>query len=159
MAKIGRNEPCPCGSGKKYKHCCRTKDEAATKAPVGPVLLADHLPQHHPRFCEDCNAKIGVAARSVLALINNGKLDAAERTAQAMIESWPEIHDGYDCFAMVCEARGDKAQAADYYRKVIAMARKEPQFYVDDFQEYYENLIRRLDTVVTGAPPPSPRDI
>ena len=22
--KIGRNEPCPCGSGKKYKHCCGT---------------------------------------------------------------------------------------------------------------------------------------
>ena len=21
-SKIGRNEPCPCGSGKKYKHCC-----------------------------------------------------------------------------------------------------------------------------------------
>jgi SEC-C motif/Antitoxin Xre/MbcA/ParS C-terminal toxin-binding domain len=21
-AKIGRNDPCPCGSGKKYKHCC-----------------------------------------------------------------------------------------------------------------------------------------
>ncbi len=23
--KIGRNEPCPCGSGKKYKHCCKNK--------------------------------------------------------------------------------------------------------------------------------------
>jgi len=23
--KIGRNEPCPCGSGKKYKKCCRNK--------------------------------------------------------------------------------------------------------------------------------------
>jgi len=23
--KVGRNEPCPCGSGKKYKHCCLTK--------------------------------------------------------------------------------------------------------------------------------------
>jgi hypothetical protein len=23
MGKIGRNQPCPCGSGKKYKHCCR----------------------------------------------------------------------------------------------------------------------------------------
>jgi len=23
--KIGRNEPCPCGSGKKYKKCCYTK--------------------------------------------------------------------------------------------------------------------------------------
>lgn len=22
QAKVGRNEPCPCGSGKKYKHCC-----------------------------------------------------------------------------------------------------------------------------------------
>jgi len=29
----GRNEPCRCGSGKKYKHCCLAKDEAAdTKA-------------------------------------------------------------------------------------------------------------------------------
>ena len=24
--KIGRNEPCPCGSGKKYKHCCGRQD-------------------------------------------------------------------------------------------------------------------------------------
>jgi preprotein translocase subunit SecA len=23
--KIGRNDPCPCGSGKKYKHCCLGK--------------------------------------------------------------------------------------------------------------------------------------
>lgn len=22
MSKIGRNDPCPCGSGRKYKHCC-----------------------------------------------------------------------------------------------------------------------------------------
>jgi preprotein translocase subunit SecA len=21
VAAVGRNEPCPCGSGKKYKHC------------------------------------------------------------------------------------------------------------------------------------------
>jgi hypothetical protein len=24
--KIGRNDPCPCGSGKKYKHCCLKKN-------------------------------------------------------------------------------------------------------------------------------------
>ena len=24
--KIGRNVPCPCGSGKKFKHCCQAKD-------------------------------------------------------------------------------------------------------------------------------------
>jgi len=26
VAKTGRNDPCPCGSGKKYKHCCIEKD-------------------------------------------------------------------------------------------------------------------------------------
>lgn len=25
--KIGRNEPCPCGSGRKFKHCCLKKEE------------------------------------------------------------------------------------------------------------------------------------
>jgi uncharacterized protein YchJ len=25
--KVGRNDPCPCGSGKKYKKCCLGKDE------------------------------------------------------------------------------------------------------------------------------------
>ncbi|MCD4714205.1 MAG: SEC-C domain-containing protein, partial [Clostridiales bacterium] len=24
--KIGRNDPCPCGSGKKYKKCCIDKE-------------------------------------------------------------------------------------------------------------------------------------
>ncbi len=26
--KPGRNDPCPCGSGRKYKHCCLAKDTA-----------------------------------------------------------------------------------------------------------------------------------
>lgn len=36
--KIGRNAPCPCGSGKKYKKCCLNKDEAtrAQKTSVTP---------------------------------------------------------------------------------------------------------------------------
>jgi hypothetical protein len=27
VAKTGRNDPCSCGSGKKYKHCCLARDE------------------------------------------------------------------------------------------------------------------------------------
>ena len=27
VKKIGDNDPCPCGSGKKYKKCCKGKDE------------------------------------------------------------------------------------------------------------------------------------
>ncbi len=28
--KVGRNDPCPCGSGKKYKQCCLLKKEEKT---------------------------------------------------------------------------------------------------------------------------------
>lgn len=28
---LGRNDPCHCGSGRKYKHCCLDKDEAAAR--------------------------------------------------------------------------------------------------------------------------------
>jgi preprotein translocase subunit SecA len=30
--KVGRNDPCPCGSGKKYKKCCIGSDQAAQQA-------------------------------------------------------------------------------------------------------------------------------
>jgi peptidoglycan hydrolase CwlO-like protein len=30
--KIGRNDPCHCGSGRKYKQCCLEKDEKAASA-------------------------------------------------------------------------------------------------------------------------------
>lgn len=28
--KVGRNDPCPCGSGKKFKKCCAAKGETTT---------------------------------------------------------------------------------------------------------------------------------
>ncbi|HSB82322.1 MAG TPA: SEC-C metal-binding domain-containing protein, partial [Candidatus Methylomirabilis sp.] len=36
--KVGRNDPCPCGSGKKYKKCCLPKSERGpdAQAPLGP---------------------------------------------------------------------------------------------------------------------------
>ena len=32
MGKIGRNQACPCGSGKKHKHCCLPAAQAGTTA-------------------------------------------------------------------------------------------------------------------------------
>jgi hypothetical protein len=31
--KTGRNEPCPCGSGRKYKRCCLSRDTVASRSP------------------------------------------------------------------------------------------------------------------------------
>jgi tetratricopeptide (TPR) repeat protein len=36
LAAADRNDPCPCGSGKKYKKCHLRDDEAASIAPVAP---------------------------------------------------------------------------------------------------------------------------
>jgi hypothetical protein len=38
MSTVGRNDPCPCGSGKKYKKCCLAKEkEVAAKAAAMPA--------------------------------------------------------------------------------------------------------------------------
>ena len=36
--KPGRNDPCPCGSGKKYKKCCLDKQPVQTEEPPGRIL-------------------------------------------------------------------------------------------------------------------------
>jgi hypothetical protein len=37
---VGRNDPCPCGSNKKYKKCCLAKDEAARAAQLAAEAAA-----------------------------------------------------------------------------------------------------------------------
>ena len=40
--KLGRNDPCPCGSGKKYKKCCLPKDEEEKRNRYEMVELPHH---------------------------------------------------------------------------------------------------------------------
>lgn len=43
--KLGRNEPCHCGSGRKYKHCHYTEDQTAASAALREaVAVADTEP-------------------------------------------------------------------------------------------------------------------
>ncbi len=42
---VGRNEPCPCGSGRKYKHCCLEKDEEAARAANAQAATDADKPQ------------------------------------------------------------------------------------------------------------------
>ena len=37
-SRVGRNDPCPCGSGKKYKHCCLAKAEPPVQQWTGDDL-------------------------------------------------------------------------------------------------------------------------
>jgi len=39
LARTGRNDPCPCGSGKKFKNCCLKKQKTPPKYPIGTVAF------------------------------------------------------------------------------------------------------------------------
>ena len=39
MAKTGRNDLCPCGSGRKFKKCCEAKTASATQSRVLMIVV------------------------------------------------------------------------------------------------------------------------
>ena len=145
MAKIGRNDLCPCGSGKKYKRCCLEKDEAAALAKADAAREAE---RSRARALLDALADDGDldgVSNAVVDLVQAGKLDEAEAAARDLLARFPEVHDGYDRLGMVYEARGDKKQAALYYRKVVDLIRQRPDDYDLALADNFQNLADRLD--------------
>jgi len=49
--QLSRNDPGPCGSGKKYKHCCRRKDVEAHSFRLSPRITdLDGKPRNRPEY-------------------------------------------------------------------------------------------------------------
>ena len=48
--KVGRNELCPCGSGKKYKRCCGLTDGSASFSSGTPEDPAETWWFGYPKF-------------------------------------------------------------------------------------------------------------
>ncbi|MCC7063962.1 MAG: tetratricopeptide repeat protein [Planctomycetes bacterium] len=69
----GRNDPCPCGSGAKYKKCCQAKTEAA--APRAALPAAGPSPA-------ECN--------QLASLFHAGELARVESRARLMLAQYPE---------------------------------------------------------------------
>lgn len=58
MAKPKRNDPCPCGSGRKYKKCCLSKDEAS-------LVPTDGSARHDPTFGRQVGERLGGAVHEM----------------------------------------------------------------------------------------------
>jgi hypothetical protein len=52
LPKVGRNDPCPCGSGKKYKKCCAAA-EAPSGSPVPGLTWTEYLVKAGPHLTLD----------------------------------------------------------------------------------------------------------
>jgi tetratricopeptide (TPR) repeat protein len=153
MPKTGRNDPCPCGSAKKYKRCCLAQDQAAQQLVLAAkrAELQAQGAEHSARL-QDFKAELLQApdelendSNAVIDLINAGQLDEAERAARELLVRYPEVHDGHDRLGMVFEARGMPLEAAQCYRQVVAFMHANADNYDPESMQVFVELIERLD--------------
>jgi len=125
MAKIGRNDPCPCGSGKKHKRCCLT---GRASNPT-PAVTANTIGPAHPvedDLCDCCLDDLNERADRALDLLIGGHIDDAEAMAHDLTRDFPGEVEGPDLLSMVSEARGDRVGAAALLRRAIEIVREHP---------------------------------
>ena len=152
MPKTGRNDPCPCGSGQKYKRCCLGKDQAADHDTLAARQVErDAIKAQHRAQVKDYVASrrepdaLDAASNGVVDLIHAGRLDEAERAARELLVRYPEVPDGHDRLGMVYEARGQNREAADCYRRVVAFMRAHPADFAPELEADALARIAELD--------------
>lgn len=126
MGAIGRNDPCPCGSGRKYKKCCLEKDEAEAATDRAEAAAAEKREQERvERFQE---------------VVVEGPLDEALAEARAMLE-WSDL-DGEWAFEIV-EELGDRLVAAGRREELDALIAEIERRHPEAFAEEAGWLLRR----------------
>ena len=139
MAKISRNQPCPCGSGRKYKRCCWHRDRAA-HVPATPAASPAASPSGY-RWAE---TELDRLSNSVVTLVDEGRLDEADAACEELRTRFPEVHDWLMRKAMVCEARGDAELAIEYCERTIAWMDAHPEDFDPESRIPFREDIERL---------------
>lgn len=119
--KTGRNDPCLCGSGKKYKKCCLSINNQGVHD-MGGKMNESNL--KYPFFELD----IDILSNSVVDLLEIKNYKKAKEVCRELLERFPDQVDGYERFANVYEEEGNTAEAIKYYHKTIDFMRKNPGF-------------------------------
>ena len=119
--KIGRNEPCPCGSGKKYKHCCLQKHERARET-------EDSEQAENLRANEKEQEQLVQRIEKAFTLLGSQQYPEAIRFALKLIKLYPNedrLHDivatshlysgGYEEAIKICKYRLEVARSEKAY--------------------------------------------
>jgi tetratricopeptide (TPR) repeat protein len=152
---VGRNAPCPCGSGLPYKRCCREKDRAEQSARDRARSIAERERQEAARQAQlevfhEARA-LDNASNAVVDLVEAGKLDEAEQAARELLERYPQVPDGHERLAMVYEARADWRQAGECYRQVIEFIRARPGEFDPQYEQYLLEKLGEFERLELAA--------
>jgi hypothetical protein len=139
MAKIGRNDPCPCGSGKKHKRCCLNPEPMPM-----PTEVNSAPGQGDDELCDGCLDDLNERADRALDLILAGHLDEAETMAHDLMRDFPREVEGIDLLSMVSEARGQRERAAELLRRAIDVVRVHPH-HVAETRVLMRQRLRELE--------------
>ena len=102
MPKIGRNDPCPCGSGKKYKKCCMGKDKLDAKQA--------HQQDKDADFHDDIDSIIGGLVGNFESTLSPGELK--------LYDAFDEIEELMDDENRIHEAARKYMEVTDHIQDI-----------------------------------------
>jgi hypothetical protein len=140
MAKIGRNELCPCGSGRKHKRCCLVALAIEPSTAVNGVARTE---SHH-ELCPCCVDELNERADHVLDELLAGRVDQAEALCHDFLRDFPDQAEGIDLLSMILEQRGQRERALDLLRQASDIAHANP-VYDAETRSLMRERIRELE--------------
>jgi tetratricopeptide (TPR) repeat protein len=156
--KTGRNDLCPCGSGKKYKRCCLSADELRESQPMAAANPSAPAPMALFSDDEDDAQELDRLSNSVVDFLDEGRLDEAEAACRELQRRYPDLIDWLERTAMISEKRGDTKMAAEYYRRCLKFIDDQPENFEGATRDYMLARIAELDpegaTASSAAAPP-----
>jgi tetratricopeptide (TPR) repeat protein len=154
VATIGRNDPCPCNSGAKYKKCCLPAHEARAaekRKAAPPPPLADVARALARWLPNDDDDGFDALSNSAVDLANAGRFDEALAVCARLLAEFPDVVDGLERSAMVHGKMGNHALAAELYQQafdfVTQPSRREDYEQPDFYREQVEKHLRLTGSV------------
>jgi len=135
--KTSRNEPCPCGSGKKYKKCCIGKEENTPKpkAPAPPPIERKDLID---------------LSNGVVDLIEQRRWEEAERLCERLRREYPDEIDADDRLCMLYKARKEWSKALQHAEAALHQAEARPDYFdqelIDDLREDVDYIREQISS-------------
>jgi hypothetical protein len=136
MSKVGRNEPCPCGSGRKYKKCCMEKHERAR-------VITD--PEENRRGAQRKREvdRLGELVREGYSLLSDGSYPKARSFALRWSEKYPQDDRFHDILITSCLNMGELERAADLARSRWKAALAEKEFFLSKGKHSFDGPTER----------------